>query len=361
MIESHSNGDFAGFGYQPGKSLTLVRNPNWNPSSYTPAYKPPAYLDRVNIDIGGDTTVIGHEVLQGSDSVELDGPSPSIIQQAYQQYPSQMTVTAGTGDFYAALDNAHGLFANVNLRRAVWAATDRAAIAKVAGGSLVAEPGTHFIYPGNNGFTQAGGYAGPAVPWNTDVNGNLAVAETYMKAAGYKTGKYTGNQTVQVVSANNVPFPAMTAVINQALTELGFHTHVSEVNQSVSYSKYCGIPKEEIDVCPAVGWIRDFADPLSILYVPFYGPAIVPTNNSNWGQVNIPAVNSAMQQAALIVNPAARSQAWANIDKQLVENAVAVPEYFANQPEIESSNVQGVNDTWDQGTWDLAFTSLKNP
>jgi hypothetical protein len=35
------------------------------------------------------------------------------------------------------------------------------------------------------------------------------------------------------------------------------------------YAKYCGVPKQNIDACPTVGWIRDFADPLSVLYVPF--------------------------------------------------------------------------------------------
>ena len=99
------------------------------------------------------------------------------------------------------------------------------------------------------------------------------------------------------------------------------------------YAKYCGVPKQEIDVCPTVGWIRDFADPLTVLYVPFYGPAIVPTNNSNWGQVNDPQINAAMQKAALVTDPTARAQAWANVDKMLVNQAVAIPEDFDNQPQ----------------------------
>jgi ABC-type transport system substrate-binding protein len=68
-----------------------------------------------------------------------------------------------------------------------------------------------------------------------------------------------------------------------------------------------------------------------------------------------------MHQAALVVDPTKRYQAWANVDKLLVDKAVAIPEYFANQANIESKDVQGVNDLWDTGTWDLAFTSLKNP
>ena len=358
MIQSNpKTGEFSGIGYQTGKSLTLVRNPRWNPKTDIR----PAYLNQINVKIGGDATVIGQQVLKGSDMVQLDTPTASTVKLAYQQYPSQITFTSGSGEHYVALNNSKGLFSNVNLRRAFYAALDRAAIIKVRGGSLVAEPATHFIYPGVNGFQQAGGYPGPQVPWNKNINGDLSVAEKYMKAAGYSSGTYTGSKTLQVVGTSTGNDPAVTQLTNSALTELGFHTHVSLVDQSVMYSKYCGVPKQEIDVCPTGGWIRDFADPLTVLYVPFYGPAIVPTNNSNWGQVNNPQVNAAMKSAALITNPAARAQAWANVDKMLVNLAVAVPEDFDNQPQIESKDVAGVNKLWNEGDWDLSWSSLKNP
>jgi peptide/nickel transport system substrate-binding protein len=352
-------GKFAGIGYQTGKSMTLVRNPNWDANTYAGGYKPPAYLDQININIGGDATVIGQQVLKGSHAVEEDTPAQSIVKLAYQSYPSQITFTAGSGDHYIAVDNHHGPFKNVNLRRAFWAALDREAIVKARGGPLVAEPMTHYLYPGVNGFDQAGGAAGPNVDYNTNVNGSHTVACKYMKAAGYPNCKYTGPGTVQIVGANNGNDPAIIAIDNAALQSLGFNTHVSEVDQSTMYAKYCGVPKQEIDACPTVGWVRDFADPLSVLFVPFNGNAIVPTNNSNWGQVNTPSINAAMNTAALVVNPAARTQAWANVDKMLVDQAVAIPEEFDNQPNIESKDVAGVNDLWNVGTWDFAFTSLK--
>jgi peptide/nickel transport system substrate-binding protein len=358
MIQADpKTGQFQGIGYQTGKSLTLVRNPNWSAKT---DYRP-AYLDRINISIGGDATVIGQQVLKGSHAVQFDTPAQSTVKLAYQQYPSQITFTPGSGDHYVALDNAAGVFKNVNLRRAVWANLDRAAIIKLRGGSLTGQPATHFIYPGLNGYEAAGGAAGPQVPWNTDVNGNLQVAEKYMKAAGYKSGKYTGSATVQIVGANNGNSPAVVQLVNTDMTQLGFKTHVSLVDQSVMYAKYCGVPKQEIDVCPTAGWLRDFADPLTVLYVPFYGPSITSTNNSNWSQVNDPRINAAMRKAALVSNPTARAQAFANVDKMLVDQAVAIPEDFDNQANVESKDVAGVSSLWNEGTWDLDFTSLKNP
>ena len=95
--------------------------------------------------------------------VQLDTPPNAIVKQAYEQYPSQITFTPGSGDHYLTLDNQAGVFKNVNIRRAMWAALDRVAIVKARGGPLVAEPGTHFIYPGSLGYEQAGGAAGPQV------------------------------------------------------------------------------------------------------------------------------------------------------------------------------------------------------
>lgn len=107
--------------------------------------------------------------------------------------------------------------------------------------------------------------------------------------------------------------------------------------------------------------VRDFADAMTVLYLEFYGPAINPSNNSNWGQVNDSQINGAMGKAIPLADPTARAQAWADIDRMLVNKAVAVPEDFANEANVESGNVAGVSQQWNDGTWDLAFTSLKHP
>jgi peptide/nickel transport system substrate-binding protein len=125
------------------------------------------------------------------------------------------------------------------------------------------------------------------------------------------------------------------------------------------YTKFCSVPVREIDACPSVGWVRDFADPQAVLLIPFYGPSITPMNSPNWSQVNDPRINSAMERAAQVSDPAARAEAWAGVDKMLVDRAVAVPETFPTSQTIESRDVAGVNAVWNGGFWDLDFTSLK--
>jgi peptide/nickel transport system substrate-binding protein len=259
-----------------------------------------------------------------------------------------------------SLNNKQGPFANLNLRRAVWAAMDREALVKASGGAVTGQVATHFIYPGTLGFTKAGGYAGPKLDYNDDPDGNMTVAKKYMRLAGYPSGKYTGKQTVTIVGSTGDPNVEYGEIVNQTLLNLGFRTKLSVVDEPVMYGKYCAVPAAEIDVCPSVGLLRDFADPQTILDPAFNGENIVSTNNSNFGQVNDRAIDKQMDRASLVRGARARAKAWAGIDEGLVKQAVGIPFEFSNQPELESKNVAGVSQQWNDGAWDLSFTSLKD-
>jgi peptide/nickel transport system substrate-binding protein len=358
MLKASSSGKILGIGYQPGKSLTLVRNPNWNASTD----ERPAYLDQINVSIGGDPNVIGRQVLEGSHMIQTDSPAAPILKLAVQQHRHQLAISAGggAGDRYVAVNNSYGPFKNVNLRKALWAATDREALDRLRGGKLVSDVMTHFLWNGIPGFEEAGGLAGPKVDYNEHPQGNAAVAEKYIKLAGYPSGKFTGSETIQVVGDSSPPANNVAEAVNQTLKSLGFKTKLNLVEHTVMYSKYCGVVSEKIDVCPNVGWIADFGDPQAVLDVPFNGNLIVKNGtNSNWPLANHPKINAAMEAGTKVVGEKARGEAWAKIDRELVEEAVAVPYQWSKEPYIESKDVAGVNEYWNSGTWDYSYTSLK--
>jgi len=356
MFKANAEGKVLGTGYQPGKSATLVRNPNWNAST---DFRP-AYLDQINIQIGGDTNVIGRQVLEGSHMIQNDTPAQSIVKLAYEKFRSQLEISPNAGDHYIAINNSKGPFTNVNLRKAYWAALDREAMNKARGGSLVTILMTHYLWPETPGFEAAGGYAGPKVDYNEHPQGDMAVAEKYMKLAGYPSGKYTGGKTLTVVGSTGNPEPEDAQIATQALNKLGFKTKLNLVDKSVMYSKYCGVVSEAIDVCPNVGWVADFGDAQAVLNVPFNGKLIVANGtNSNWGLVNHQKINEAMTAAEKVQGKEARANAWANIDRELVGEAVAVPYDWDKQAQIQSKDVAGVGDLWNIGSWDYNYTSLK--
>ncbi len=355
MLKNDAQGKVLGIGYIPGQSATLVRNPNWNSKT---DFRP-AYLDQINIKIGGTNTVIGRQVLEGTNVVENEPPAQASVRLAAEKFRQQIEISPGAGSHYIAVNNKLGLFSNVNLRKAVWAALNRTAMNKARGGELVTTVGTHFIFPTIPGFEQAGGLKGPQVDYNEHSEGSAAVAEKYMKLAGYPSGKYTGGKTLEVVGSRGSPAEQDAEIVNQTLKNLGFQTKFTLVESATMYGKYCGVPEEEVDVCPSVGWAADFADPQTVLNITFNGKFISSTGNVNWSQTNVPQINAAMSAAETVQGQSARASAWAKIDEELVKQAAAIPFDWDKQPQIEGSEVAGVGDLWNVGQWDYNWTSLK--
>jgi peptide/nickel transport system substrate-binding protein len=356
MYKHDKSGKVLGVGYFPGKSLTLVRNPNWNAST---DFRP-AYLDEIYVHIGGKNTVLDRQVLEGTNVVNNEPSTPqSILKLADQSYKEQLEVSPGAGAHYIGVNTAHGPFKNENLRKAFWAKLNRTALDKARGGSIFTNIATHFLYPTTPGFEQSGGLTGPKTDFNEHLEGSSAVAEKYMKLAGYPSGKYTGGGTITVVGATGSPTEQDAEIVNTTLKELGFNTKFTLDESSIMYAKFCNVPKEEIDVCPSVGWINDFADPQTTLNITFSGKYINTTGNVNWSQFNNPEINNAMVAAESVNGKEARAAAWAKIDEKLVEHAAAIPFDWDKQGMVEGKGVKGVGDLWDVGEWDYSWTSLK--
>ena len=356
MLKNDSSGKVLGIGYVPGKSATLVRNPNWSAAT---DFRP-AYLDEIDIHIGGTAAVLGRQALTGTNVVQNESSvASSAKKEAVEKYKSGLEISPGAGWHYIGVNNKVGPFTNINLRRALWAALDRKAILRAHGGEIFGTVATHFIYPGVPGYEQAGGLAGPKFDFNEHPEGDIAVAEKYMKLAGYPSGKYTGGKTITVVGATGSPLEQEAEIVDSTLKKLGFATKFSVYGASTMFAKYCNVPKEEITICPSVAWIVDFADPQADLNVTFNGAFIPATGNVNWSQANIPKINAAMTAAEKIFGKEARAAAWAKIDEELVENAVAIPLHWDKEADIEGSTVKGVGDLWDVGEWDYGWTSLK--
>ncbi len=94
MLKNDAEGKVLGIGYIPGKSATLVRNPNWNPKT---DFRP-AYLNEIQIKIGGTQAVIGRQVLEGTSIVENEPPAQSSIRLAAEKFKSQLEDLTGRGE-----------------------------------------------------------------------------------------------------------------------------------------------------------------------------------------------------------------------------------------------------------------------
>ncbi|MFL5869808.1 MAG: ABC transporter substrate-binding protein [Solirubrobacterales bacterium] len=354
MIENNSSGETTG--YTSGKEIQLVRNPSWDSSTDWR----PAYLDSIDVQEGfTDTDSAAKKILSGDDYVNGDfSLDATSLKLAAQQYADQLTLTPSGGNRYIALNTQKPPFDDINVRKAVIAASNRTDLRNTRGGELVGQVATHYLPPGIAGFEEAGGEAGPDLDFVSNPNGDMAVAEKYMKAAGFSSGKCEGDCTVTMVGDDSPPGSDTAEVFKDQLSQLGFDVQFQKVAHDIMYTKYCNVPKNEPDVCPNVGWIKDCQDPQCILQPPFNGASIVPSNNSNWPLLDDPTINKEMDQAVYVDDPTQRAQVWGKIDDDITALAPAVPWVWDNQSNISSANVATVINLFNANT-DLSFTSLK--
>jgi len=344
-------------GWQPGKSLDLVRNPNWDKAT---DFRP-AYLDEV-LALGGndDTTVASRRILSGQSMVSGDwSPGPSTLKTASAHNKSQLAIVPTASIRYVAMNTTVKPFDNLNVRKAVSAAMDRNALRLARGGPLIGDIATHYLAPGINGFDTAGGLKGPGADFlNSTGAPDLKLAASYMQKAGYSSGRYTGGGTVLMVGSNEGTAANVAEVVKANFEKLGFKVTLRLVTTPVMYGKFCQSPAAQVAVCPNMAWGKDFADGQTLLDPLYNGNNILKQANNNVSQLDVPAINDASEKAKLVTDPAQRGTAWADVDKLITDQAPAVPWLWDKQASVQSANVNGVISGFNN-MYDPSWVSLK--
>jgi peptide/nickel transport system substrate-binding protein len=353
-------------GRAPGKSVELVRNPNWSRST---DYRP-AYLDGVLIQEGNDDlTTAARRALSGSATVCCDSyqPPAPVLKQAVQRSPEQALFVPAGGTHYAPLNTTVRPLDNVNVRKAIVAAADRTSLRLSSGGEVVGDIANGFIPPGLPGFDEAGG-----LKQNTDLDflrnpsGDSALAKKYMLAAKQQDpslpidadGKWTGGDELLVIASNADPAKKTAEVLQNQLEQLGFKLKLRLVPQDTMFTKFCNVPSQNVAICASGSWFKDFADPQSLLDATFNGNHILAQGNVNWPELDVPAINDAMKAAAVVPVGSERNKAWARINHMIAEQAPAVPILWDKAALVQSKDVVGVASAY-LTTYDLTYTSLK--
>lgn len=366
VVDPKCDGELTG--YTPNKEIHLVRNPNWGTVDDSGSVtKPdwdfrPAYLDQITIQEGfADTVSASKKVLDGSGLVNGDFTTPpsAIKQAATEGEEGQLTLTPSGGNRYVALNTSKPPFDDLNVRKAVVANANRTDLRNTRGGELTGPVASHYLPPDFPGFEEAGGLEGPDLDFMANPDGDPDLAAEYMKKAGYESGKCEGSGCeITMVGDDSPPGSDTAAVVKDQLEQLGFKVNFQKVTHDIMYTKFCSTPSNAPQVCPNVGWLKDFNDGQSMLDPTFNGQNVVPENNSNWPQLDDPKINKAIDDATLIDDPEERNQAWANVDEMITAVAPAIPYIWDDQANIQSADVAGVVNKFN-ANWDLAYTSLK--
>jgi peptide/nickel transport system substrate-binding protein len=356
MVESDADGK--AIGYVAGKSIHLVRNPDYTPVD---DFRP-AYFDEFDIEAGNDDESVATRRVLSGESLSLGDVSPpaSQLKRLLQSNKPELSAVSGAGWRFISVDTSRPPFDDINVRKAVIAGFDRNAARQQRGGEALGPIAQHFIPPGMAGFDESNGIKGwpDEFDWMAHPEGDRALSAEYFKKAGMTSGKYEGSDEILLVADNQDVEKSVAQITEQQLNEMGFKTKLRLVTRDTMFTKFCNVPKAEVNVCPSVGWAEDFADPQTMLDPTFNGENILPTGNSNWPELDDKNLNKEIDDAKLVTDPTERAKAWAKVNHDLVADAPGIPYMWDYQTIVVSPNVRGVQNGYST-ILDLNFSSLR--
>jgi len=172
--------------YDPGRTVALVRNPNWDPAT-DPLRK--ARVDRIEVKLGIGTASIQKAIEQEEADLSLDSHVPQARLATLRADPerSRRLSVNPTGNLLLLVLGTHrqaGAIADVRVRQAVNYAVDKVAYRDAVAGALApnGELASTILAPGSLGYQPYDLYPTPGS------RGDPAKARALLAEAGYPNG-----------------------------------------------------------------------------------------------------------------------------------------------------------------------------
>ena len=349
-------------GYVPGKSITFVRNTNWDPTTDDLRL---ANVDEIDIQI---TSASSEDLAAKVDSGEIDevfdGIPPTDQLQKYETDPNlkdQVQINPSDAVRYISMNLAEPPFDDVHIRKAVNFAIDKDGLRKLRGGPAFGEIAGHVIVDSLEGDALK-----TYDPYQTaNGKGDTTKAKDEIKQSKYDSN---GDGVCDAPECKNVltvidqgdPYPQQTKLIAQNLAPLGITLDIKSFERTTMYAK-CNDPTAHVAFCPSPAWGKDYADAFTFGPPLFGSDSIGPDACCNYALVgadsktlakdgykvtSVPSVDDAMNKCTAETGDA-RVACWADVDKTLMEEVVPwVPYLFDNNVDVFSSRI--VNYQFDQ-------------
>ncbi len=297
-------------GWQPGQGGTWVRNPGWDRAS-DPVRQ--AHPDRISYQEGLDTQAVAQQVMAdgatGRLSVSL-GSAPPAIQQRITAVESlqERSVNPRTGVVHYLVPNARSkVFADVDVRLALAASTDREAYVTAIGGSTAADP-TLSLIPGSLPA------AHDTDPVGAGTRGDAAKATALLARAGV-----TGPVKFTVAYRSNPPADKAMAALVAGWRQAGFDPTTRPIPEDYFTAISNPALADQVDLFWS-NWAPAWASASTVL-PPLFDSSINITKagpGRNYGYWSDKALDTQMARVQGIADRAAREKAWSEMDAALI-------------------------------------------
>ncbi|MEU6145793.1 ABC transporter substrate-binding protein [Streptomyces sp. NPDC047081] len=316
-----SSGPYQFQSYEEGASAVLVRNKNWDPKT-DPIRK--AYPDKISVKFKVNAVTVDNDLLADKITADLAGTGvqPQTQPKVLTGKNAKSTDNSYAGALqYLALNVNVKPFDNINCRKAVQYAVNKQSVLDAVGGSPKGDVASTLLPPSVNGYTKFDTYP------SAGNKGDVAKAKEALKACGKPNGFST---TMTARSDRPAEVAAATAVQN-SLKAVGIKVDIKQFPSGKYFSNFAGVPSYVHDHklgILSMAWGADWPTGYGFLEQIVDGGAIKPSGGTNLMELNDPAINKALSEAIANTDTAARTKAWGDIDKMVMDNASVVPLFY---------------------------------
>ncbi len=365
-------------GFDPSKSITLVRNPNYDQATDNIRAN---YVDGIKVSVNTNVDDIFSQIQAGTlDSSVSDQPPKPVLQQYLTDPAKKEHLHSNSGDrtWYITMNWATPPFDDIHVRKAANLIMDKAGILQAWGGSTFGQIATHLIPPIVLGDKLTGEYN----PYASEGNrGDEAKAKEEMKQSKYDSNKdgvcdAEACSNLVMINRNVTPWTDAEAVVVSSLDKIGIKVKPRNLASSAAYTTIQTV-KNKIPIALNAGWGKDYADPYTFVGPLFDSRSIIATGNTNYALlgmkpeqarefgieypegVTIPNFDADVDNCQKIPNtdPDQRNQCYADLDKKIMEEGVPwIPYLWANNITVTGNTVTKFE--FDQFSGYLSYTQM---
>jgi peptide/nickel transport system substrate-binding protein len=318
--------------HQPGGGFTLERNPHFRATGSVPATNP----DRIVAVAELDPAKALDRVLKGDIDYTLHLLPGKRLAELRRDHPDQLRTYAPANTYYVFMNTRTPPFDKLAVRQAVNYAIDRGRMARLYGG--LARPTENVLPPTYPAYRKLRLYPR-----------DVGRARRLVRQAGASRARVT------VWTSDRATSQPQAAYLVQVLRSIGLRAQIKVVPQAV-YWTTIGNQRTRAQIGLA-NWFQDYPHPLDWFDVLLNGDRISPTNNQNYANANVPALNRRIEELKRrpTLTDAVNAE-WAKVDRMVLEQALWAPfanrefvDFFASDVDVEGCYVNHVLFEFDFG------------
>jgi peptide/nickel transport system substrate-binding protein len=320
--------------YAPNKQIKLVRNPNfkvWSKDAQ-PAGNPNTITQKFGLSVEAEYT----QVANNQADWVFDQPPADRLNELGTKYADRVYVNPLTATFYFAFNVNEPPFNNLKARQGVNYATDRDALVKIYGGPSTAVPTCQVLPPNFPGYE-------PYCPYTKNPGSGKWTGADMAKAKQLIEQSGTKGASVKVTTTTTPNDKAYGLYFVGLLNDLGYKASLQALSSDIQYP-YVQNTKNHVQFSFS-NWYQDYPAASDFLNILLGCDSFHPNSNSSPNIAGFcdKQIQAKMDQAATtgITDPAAGNKIWAQVDKDVTDEAPWVSMFNPKYIDFVGSRVKG--------------------